>query len=361
MDYGQPFEIREIPLPEVEPDAILARVTTAGICGSDLHVWRGDIRVTIGGPGARILGHEMAGRVCRLGANVKTDSLRQPLKEGDRVVYPYFRPCRRCYQCLRGEQYACPHRNPPPPVVDRFPHFTGAYAEYYYLRPGHFVFKAPEDLPDEMLTSVNRALSQVMFGLQKAGLRFGDSVVIQGAGGLGINATAVARDMGAHLIIVIDGVRERLELAKACGADHVIDINERQAPYERVMQVKELTQGRGADLVVEVVGLPAAVDEGLNMIRTGGTLLELGNITPGQVVSMDPAMWTWFNKRIVGISTYDPWILPVALDFLQRTRDKYPIHQVVSHRFPLEQINEAFEKAEWAGRQTSITRACIAP
>jgi threonine dehydrogenase-like Zn-dependent dehydrogenase len=360
FDYGQPFEIREIPLPEVEPNAALVRVTTAGICGTDLHMWRGDIRLTAAGPSARILGHEMAGRVYRLGANVKTDSLGQPLKEGDRVIYPYFHPCRRCYQCLRGEYFACPVRYPPPPTVDRFPHFTGAYAEYFYLPPGHFIFKAPEDLPEEMLTPVNCALSQVIFGLRRAGLQFGDTVVIQGAGGLGINATAVAREMGAHQIIVIDGVPERLQLAKDCGADHLIDMNEYQQPSDRITRVKELTGKRGADVVVEVVGLPAVIGEGVEMTRAGGTFLELGNVCAGQT-TVEPVRWTWFNRRIVAVNTYDPWILPVALDFLQRTRDKYPIHQVVSHRFPLEQINEAFEKAEWAGRQTAATRVSIVP
>ena len=360
-DFGQPFEIQEIPLPEVEPDAILVKVTTAGICGSDLHIWRGDIRLTMAGPGARVLGHEMAGRVHKLGANVKADSLGQPLKEGDRVVYPYFYPCRRCYQCLRGEFYACPARYPPPPPVDRFPHFTGAYAEYFYLSPGHFVFKVPEDLPDDMVTPVNCALSQVIFGLHKARLRFGDTIVIQGAGGLGINATMVAREMGASQIIVIDGLPERLEMARACGADHLIDLNEYQQPFDRVNRVRELTQGRGADIAVELVGIPAAITEGLAMVRVGGTYLEIGNISFARMLTLDPSQLVWSSKTIVAVNMYDPWILPVALDFLRRTRDKYPMHQVVSHRFPLDQINEAFQQAEWVNKQTAVTRACIAP
>ena len=95
LDTGKPFEMREYPVPDPEPNAILVRVTSAGICGSDLHVWRGDIRIVMFGPGARILGHEMTGRVAKLGANVRTDSLGRPLKEGDRIVYPYFTPCRR--------------------------------------------------------------------------------------------------------------------------------------------------------------------------------------------------------------------------------------------------------------------------
>src|SRR3972149_424103 len=220
-DTGKPFEMREYPVPDPEPDAIVVRVTSAGICGSDLHVWRGGNRGALRGAGPRPLGPQTTRRVHKLAATVTTDSQGQPLKEGDRIVYPYFFPCRRCYQCLRGEFAACPTKYPPPPVSDNPPYFTGASAEYFYMKTGAFVFKVPDELPDEMLTPVNCALSPVIFSLRKARLQMGGTVVIQGAGGLGVNATAVARDMGAGRIIVIDGVPERLKLAKGCGAGEV--------------------------------------------------------------------------------------------------------------------------------------------
>src|SRR3972149_4805796 len=119
----------------------------AGFFGSDRQVWRGDIRIAMMGPGPRILGHEMTGRVHKLGANVTSDSQGQPLKEGDRIVYPYFFPCRRCYQCLRGEFAACQVKYPPPPVSDNAPHFSGAYAEDFYMKTGAFVFKVPDESP----------------------------------------------------------------------------------------------------------------------------------------------------------------------------------------------------------------------
>lgn len=361
LDTGQPFEIREYPVPDPEPDAILVRITSAGICGSDLHVWRGDIRVAMFGPGPRILGHEMTGRVAKLGSNVKTDSLGQPLKEGDRIVYPYFTPCRRCYQCLRGEFATCPTKYPPIPIADNPPHFFGAYAEYYYMRDAAFVFKVPDDLPDDVLTPVNCALSEVIYALHKARPKLGDTVVIQGAGGLGVNATAVARDMGAGTIIVIDGVPERLKLAKECGADILIDINEAKTPQDRIARVMSLTGGRGADLVCEFVGLPAAIPEGLAMVRAGGTYLEVGNISVGQTTTIDPSQLVWFNRSIVSVVMYDPWILPVALDFLRRNLGRFPLGQVVSHKYPLERIDEAFQQAEWEGKRTAIARAVITP
>lgn len=361
LDTGKPFELREYPIPDPEPDAVLVRVTSAGICGSDLHVWRGDIRIAMMGPGPRILGHEMTGQVARLGANVSTDSLGRPLKEGDRIVYPYFFPCRRCYQCLRGQFAACTTKYPPPPISDNPPHFTGAYAEYFYMKTAAFVFKVPDDLPDEMLTPVNCALSEVIYAFHKVDLRLGDTVVIQGAGGLGVNATAVARDRGAGTIIVIDGVPERLKLAKQCGADVTIDINEAKTPQDRIAQVMGLTNGRGADVVGEFVGLPQAIPEGIAMVRSGGTYLEVGNISLGRTTTIDPSQLVWGNKTIVSVNMYDPWILPVALDFLGRTRERFPLHQVVSHRYPLEQIDEAFQQAEWEGKQTATSRAVITP
>src|SRR5439155_1221141 len=98
--------------------------------------------------------------------------------------------------------------------IREFPHFHGAFAEYYYLRPGGAVFAVPDALPDEVVASVNCALSQVIFGLHKAGLRFGQSIVMQGAGGLGVQAAAVAKAMGAAPVIVVDQLPPRLELAR---------------------------------------------------------------------------------------------------------------------------------------------------
>ena len=221
----------------------------------------------------------------------------------------------------------------------------------------------PDELPDEAVTAVNCAVSQVVYGLHQSGLRMGDSVVVQGAGGLGLNATAAAKDMGAGQVIVIDGVAGRLDMAVQCGADHTVDINEYATAESRVERVKALTEGRGADVVMEVVGYPQVVAEGLEMLRRGGTLVEIGNIWPNSNVTLDVSKLLWGVTRIVPTAHYDPYILPVALDFLVRTKDKYPLTKIMSHRFPLEQIGEAFEQSEWLGKNegTAITRALLAP
>ena len=307
---GKGYEMQEFDVPDPEPDAIVIKVSMGGICGSDLHIWRGDSPVFAAMAG-NVVGHEMTGRVAKLGANISTDSLGQPLKEGDRVCYAYFYPCYRCYQCNKGEYSACPQKllrmvgGPSP--------FNGAYAEYYYLRAGHWVFKVPDELSDEMVTPVNCALSQVTFGLRQAGFQMGDTLVVQGAGGLGANACAVAKEMGADMVIAIDG-------------------------------------------------LPAAVPEGLQMVRNGGAYLEIGNISFGVSVPIDPSALVWGTKRIVGVVMYDPWVIPEALDYLVRTKNKYPHEEVVSHdKYKLDEINQAFEEAEWQkdGGGTKVRRAVI--
>ncbi|KRT68033.1 MAG: alcohol dehydrogenase zinc-binding domain-containing protein [Candidatus Rokubacteria bacterium CSP1-6] len=358
---GKPFELTELPLPEVEPRGILVRVSVANICGSDLHFWRGDAPLKLPDDGW-IYGHEMVGRVARLGAEIKTDSLGEPLKEGDRVAYCYFYPCGRCYACLNNEPASCPNKVERPRGPRTFPHFHGAFAQYYYLRPGGFLFKVPDELSDEIVAPVNCALSQVIYGLHKTGLRFGDSVVIQGAGGLGVQATAVAKEMGAASVIVVDQLAGRLELAKAFGADHTLNLKEVPDRKERLNLVRKWTGGRGADVACDFVGFPQVIPEGLDMLRFGGTYLEVGTISRGVKVEIEPSLLVWGSKKIVGVIQYDPWVIPRALDFLIRTRGRFPFDRLLSHKYRLDQINEAFAASEWHGRDTTtITRAALIP
>jgi len=344
LGLGKPFEIREFPVPDPEPGAIVIKLTMSNICGSDLHMWRGDIDLAnLGAPLPAILGHEMTGVVAKLGQGITTDSAGQPLAEGDRVIYRYFIPCGRCAACLRGEDVACFANLMFMRPADPPPHFFGGYAEYYYAVPTQTVIKVPDELTDEMVAPVNCALCQVIFGLEKVKLAFGETIVIQGAGGLGIYATAVAREMGAHRIIVIDGITERLELAKSFGADDIIDMREQKTADERVGRVMELTGFQGANVVAELAGVPAALPEGVNMLGSGGRCLEIGNISPGLTTPIDPALLVMGSKSIFGVVVYPADTLKKALDFLCRTRSKYPFDRILSRRYPLEEIDQAFE------------------
>ena len=361
-ESGKPFELREYPTPEVEPGGILLRNTGAMICGSELHMWRGD-GDTKPTPIPRVLGHEFTGVVHSIGAGIETDSLRRPLKEGDRVAFPFFFPCNRCYHCIRGEHHACPYRQRRNSVgLDQYPYCDGGMAQYFYLRPGHYVYKVPDELPDSAIPPVNCALSQVLFGLERGRVQFGDTVVIQGAGGLGVYATAVAHDMGASQVIVIDGQPSRLEMAEKCGATSTISMRDYPTAEARIARVKELTGGIGADIVVEVVGIAAATLEGIEMVRTNGKYIDIGNIGGGSITL---AASTVIFKQLQWFGTvhYNPWVIESALQFLVRTQNRYPLTTVASHVMPLEKINEAFELAEWQGKEegTSAQRVMLAP
>jgi D-arabinose 1-dehydrogenase-like Zn-dependent alcohol dehydrogenase len=225
------------------------------------------------------------------------------------------------------------------------------------------VFKLPDSISNAAAAPINCALAQVYEAMHLGGVRLGDNIVVQGAGGLGVNATAVARELGAAKVIVIDGQTARLDLAMKCGATHTIDMNEYDTPESRIDRVMELTSGIGADKVIEVVGFPAVVEEGLKMVRMRGIYLEVGHISPNSFASIDVSTLVSNQVRFYGIQHYDPWIIPNSIDFLERTADKYPLTSVVSHEFPLDQIGKAFETAEWLGRQTGseVTRAVITP
>jgi threonine dehydrogenase-like Zn-dependent dehydrogenase len=362
-DYGGDFELREYPVPDPEPGAILVRLTRAGVCGSDLHIWRGEMKDVYGSPPRDLtFGHEMCGRVERLGRGVMTDSLGQTLREGHRIAWLYVFPCGRCRVCLRGEMADCPHKARANRVAGTPPYFNNAYGEYYYLRPDHWAFRIPDEVPDDVAAPANCALSQVLYGLTKAGLRQGDAVVIQGAGGLGLNAVAVARDMGADRIIAIDRIPERLALARAFGADSTLSLDELPSPESRIQAVRDLTGGLGADVVADLVGYPDVIPEGLRMLRGGGTYLEIGNIAPGNVFSYDATALVRGNVRIVAMANYSPWALGEALALLRRGRERFPFDRIMSHVFPLERISDAFREAEWHGKSSGlrISRAAIA-
>ena len=356
---GTPFEIREYPVPEPEPGAILIKIALANICGSDLHYWRGELDYRkMGRPLPLNTGHEHVGTVAKLGPGVTTDTAGQPLAVGDRVLYRFFFPCGRCKNCLRRNGKSCPVRQANWLVsCEVWPHFQGGYGEYFYLRPNHAVFKLPPEITDEMAAGINCAFTQVYAGLDIAQLRAGRTVVVQGAGGLGVYACAVAREMGASQVIAIDGLDERLELAKRFGATDVVDLRQFPTPEERVKRVKQLTDDWGGDVVCELVGNPGVVEEGLQMTAPEGTYLEIGNINAGWKAQFDPAWIIFGNRRIQGVAHYEAEHLRGALDLMRRTLNKYPWAQVISHKFPLEAINEAFAEQD----KGHITRAAIVP
>ncbi|RME31504.1 MAG: zinc-binding alcohol dehydrogenase, partial [Candidatus Zixiibacteriota bacterium] len=228
---------------------------------------------------------------------------------------------------------------------------------YFYLRSGQARFKVPDNVPDDLAGPANCALSQVIDGLERGAVGLGDTLVIQGAGGLGIMAVAVARERGVSQIIVIDGVESRLELAAEFGADVTLNLRDFPQPEDRIRRVRELTRGEGADAVIELVGHGAVVPEGLAMLGSGGDYLMIGNINQKQRCEIHPADLVHGGKTVHGLMWYRPASLQKALTFLSTRGDRYPFHKILSHKYPLTAVTEAFHDQD-AGR---VQRAALLP
>lgn len=345
---GTPFTIETVTLPEVGPGQILVKVSRTNVCGSDLHAWHGTFATRgLGGQLPTVLGHEMVGAVAVLGEGISADSNGSPLTLGTRVVFPYFFSCHTCRQCLAGRRNACLNlRMAMLGRADEPPFFVGGYGDYFLLPAGAVVYTVPDSVSDDAASGANCALSQVMYGLERVDQQLGEVVVVQGAGALGLYACAVAKARGASTVIAIDGVPERLELALAFGADQVIDLAESTTPKERIKAVRTLTDGQGADVVVEVVGHPSAIDEGLQMLGQFGRYVEIGNINFGKTFEFDPSRFVFGNKTMVGVSLYEPAVLSRALTFLAQHQDHLPLSRLAAACYSLEDINEAFTAAE---------------
>lgn len=351
MTEPEKLEYREYAVPEAEKGAVVLRVLRTNICGSELHIWKGLHPTKKKG----VLGHEMIGEVYSIGEGVETDYAGNPIQVGDRVVSAYYITCRKCTPCREGKFHLCEHAydywNQEPEVE---PHFHGSFASHYYIHPDQYFYKVPDNVSDVSAASANCALSQVYFGLDKSGLTYNQTVVIQGAGGLGLNAAAVAKEKGAY-VIAVDGIPSRLEQAKKFGADAVIDMNEFPTLEKRAEAVRDLTNGEQAHIAIELTGNPQAFAEGIHYIRPGGKYVSIGNITPGKTVEFDPGLLTRKSIEIIPVVRYNPWYLYKALQFLSLTNDKYPFDQILDAEFTLDEIETALEKS--ANRE--VTRASI--
>lgn len=342
----------EFELPEPAPGDALTEVVRANVCGSELHIWRGEHPLVQEG----VLGHEALCRVADLGGEV-SDSEGRALSVGDLVVPAYFATCGACRRCGRGDPEYCENayeywsREP-----EAWPHFHGTFGSHYYVHDDQYLYKVPPGVDERAAASANCALSQVLCGLDAIDLTVGDTVVIQGAGGLGLNATAVATERGAETIVV-DGVAERLERAKAFGADHTVSLQNYETVDERVDRIEALTEGLGADAAVELTGVPAAIDEGVRLLGNGGQYLVMGNIIPGKEATIDPGRAVRKSIEVTTMMRYQPWYLLDALEFLAEHGEKYPFAELIDAEYPLRETQQALEDS--ASR--AVTRATLVP
>lgn len=346
--FNQPLSVQTFEMPRaLKPGELIVRVELAGICGTDVHLHKGQLAI----PLPVILGHETTAFVAAMGDSDTKDWLGRPLRLGDRVAFTVGRTCKQCRycrvyrlpsRCLKRQAYgvntSCAHP----------PHLLGGYGEYHFLHADTAVFRLPDDLPSEALVGAGCALVTAVHGFERMKMSWGESVLIQGSGPVGLAALAVAKEAGGRPIIVIGGPRERLERCRRFGADLTIDIDEVPDPQQRLRMVREATEGLGADVVVECVGMPVAVAEGWELCRDGGRYLVLGHYGDAGTIPLNPHVITRKELTVYGSWGSEPQHWVAALELLRTRRERYPFHELITHRFPLAGVNEALAAvASW--------------
>ncbi|GLZ41363.1 zinc-binding dehydrogenase [Actinokineospora sp. NBRC 105648] len=314
-EFGAPLEIEELPLPaDLPPGSALVRVTRTTLCGTDAHLWQG-VMPFVGLP--MVLGHEMVGEVVALGPYAEQDALGRPVVVGTKLVWSES-VCGRCHPCtvLRvpvlcvNRGYGFRQR------ADKWPFVIGGLSQYTYLPPGAHRLVVPEEMPDTWAASAGCAVKTVLRAFANAGgVRPESTVVIQGAGPLGLVGTAFARASGAGQVITIGGPDNRLAVAAKFGADVTIAVEEVPDPDERVARVEELTEARGADLVFDFAGSPSANREGVLMCGHRGKHVVVGLAGPRALpVPMDVVMMR--EIQVIGSLNGDVSDLDRSLRFL---------------------------------------------
>ena len=352
------YEIREFPLPEPAPGCVLVKMQMSGICGTDKHTFQGfttqygERKIAF----PLIQGHENVGTIAAIGGNGEyADFEGIPLRVGDRVVVGANVSCGCCYYCRHDFPYCCCEN-----TLDYGnllsakdpPHLFGGWSQYLYVIPGSFLVKVPDDLPAEV--AVLTEIFAVSVGLDRAkqmsafpneSFRFDDTVVVLGVGPLGMCFLMKARMLGAGTIIAVDLSDYRLNFAKRLGADHVINATN-SSQLDRLQFVKDLTHGRGADMVIECAGVPQAVVEGLEMLRLSGLLVEAGNFSDLGEVSLSPHRHLCSkNVRILGVSGEEPAAYGPGMRQMARYMNHYPLREFVTHRFGLREVDAAVKQS----------------
>lgn len=353
-DFNSPMQVRMVKMPEsVEPGAILVKIEVASICGTDVHLYEGDLAAVAKSKLPVIPGHEMVGKIVALGAGVERDSIGEELKIGDRILWEHA-SCGACHYCqVLKDPTLCKNRKfyGISECCDDAPYLLGGFAEYCYVLPNSGRVKVPDEVKSEWASSVGCALRTVMKGFERlndvGGLDFMDTVLIQGAGPLGLYSTAVAAAKGAREIIVVGGPDNRLQVAKSWGASHVISVAEFCDPASRLKRVMELTGGRGVNVILEMSGAPGAFAEGLEMIAVGGRYVIVGP-TGGPKTPISVELITKKNIDIVGSWSASIEHYYKGLQFVKINRDRFNFDLMFGCRYPLEDINLAIKNMKSA-------------
>ncbi len=340
------IEIQEFPIPEVGENEILVKVEGCGVCGTDVHEWKGDPFGLI----PVVLGHEGTGEVIALGKNVQADTAGNPIKVGDKIVTSVLR-CGECGICRLhpGHTNLCDNQGVYgliPDSADK--HLNGWFASHLLIRDHSTYFVVNDlNLNERMLLELAAVCVHALARGQSTGLiNFNSKVVLQGCGPVGLMMLAVLRAAGINHIIAIDGVTKRLEMAQKLGAKTVINFSDTPELADRVAQVKEVSMGMGADFAFQCTGVPQAAAEVFSYIRRGGGLCELGFFVNNGECSINPHL-DFCQKEInlVGSWDYNAEDYPATIAFLMQAREmKIPLEDLITHTYGLDELNEAMAK-----------------
>jgi Zn-dependent alcohol dehydrogenase len=342
-EFGQPLVVEEVELDPPQKGEVKVRIAAVAICHSDIHLLKGEWGRNL----PVVAGHEASGIVEEVGEGVTLT------KPGDQVVVSLLRACGRCFYCTTGSPHLCEGKfalsqesrlrnRRGEPIVQGIK--TAAFAEYSVVDQSQVV-----PLPDEVpLDSAALLACGVITGLgavvNTAKVEPNSSVVVIGIGGVGLNSVQGAVLAGAHPIIAIDLLDHKLTAAKTFGATHTINAAQQEAPAEIV---KGLTSGRGADYAFVTVGSTAAVEQALGLIRRGGTVVLVGIPAESATIPLRIAHQVWNERRLLSSSMGSTRLsvdVPRLVALYQHGRLK--LDELISARYPLEQINEAIESVE---------------
>ncbi len=334
MLYGiKDLRLQDVKEPTLSRGEVLVKVRAATTCGTDVKIWqRGYVEKVIKLPTA--FGHEWAGDVVEVGEGVEWPSKGMRIRAGNSA------PCLHCEMCQTGKYNLCLNMI----------WLWGAYSEFIKV-PARMVLVNTQEIPSQVAyeeAAVAEPLACVLHGAEEAGVGLGQKVAIFGAGPIGLLHLLVAEKLGAEKTIIIDIVDDRLEFAHKLGADVIVN-GKKDNVAERV---KQITGGRGADVVIEAIGLPTTWQQALVLSREGGTVLEFGGCPPGTKVELDAERVHYGEMRIMGAFHTTPLHFRRALNLISsRTIDVRPL---ITRHIKLEEIAEAFETLSTSKNEIKI-------
>ncbi len=339
------FEVKEFPIPQVGDDEILVKVEGCGVCGTDVHEWKGDPFGYI----PLVLGHEGTGEVVALGKNIKHDTQGHAIHVGDKLVTSVI-SCGECHTCLLhpDQTELCANQGVYGLIPDNDKnHLCGWFSTHMLITKGSTFFVVNDlSLDQRMLLELAAVTTHALEQGKKTGrLNFNSKVLVQGCGPVGLMMIATLHVMGIDQIIAVDGNANRLEFAKKLGATQTVNFKELPTLEQRVKAVADMTDGAGADFAYQCTGNPGAAADVYKYIRRGGGLCEMGFFVNNGECTINPH-FDLCNKEImlVGSWTYGANEYPVTMAFLRRAKGMgVPLEELITHRFPLNQMNEAME------------------